>query len=207
MYSGFILWAILALPFAMVSQTNYSPGFHAGKPMEMDSLSFLDGAWKIELKWTNNLQLPREKWLSAGTSKSNFSDYYDGTFIQESSLGFPLGKEGHEGFGHWAYSSIFSYDRFNKVYRYIAMDNIMGLADIYEGNFHENKLVLTNAKTATFNNQGTNGSNQKNRLTLTPISENRFEILWENIDESRLNRKDVHHSNWSFVILMIYKRE
>ena len=207
MQRSLFLLLCLILPWSMVSQTDYSPAYQAGKPLEMDSLSFLKGEWDIELKWTDNLEQPREQWLSAGTSNSSFMDYYEGTFLHENSLGFPLGNEGHEGFKHWAYNSIFSYDRFNKVYRYVAFDNIMGLADVYEGNFKENNLVLTNANTSTYNNQGTNGSNQKNRLTLIPISENHFEILWENIDESRLNRKDVHHSNWNFVILMIYKRK
>ncbi len=206
MYKYAFLMIVLVLPFTMVSQTDYSPGFSAGTPIEMDQLLFLKGEWEIELKWTNNTTLPREEWLSAGKSKSNISDYYDGTFLHEKSLGFPLGNEGHEGFKYWSYNSIFSYDRFNAMYRYVALDNIMGLADIYEGNFVENKLVLTNAGTNTYNNQGTNGTNQKNRLILNIISDDIFEITWENIDEDQLNLKDVRNSDWNFVILMVYKR-
>ncbi|MDC6366681.1 MULTISPECIES: hypothetical protein [Flavobacteriaceae] len=197
---------LVTVSISMKSQTDYSPGFEAGKPEEMNKLAFLKGKWNINLKWTNDVTQPKDKWLSAGMSKSEFLDYYEGTFLQEKSLGFPLGKTGHEGFTNWEYNSVFSYDRFQKKYRCIAFDNIMGLTDIYEGNFNGENLVLTNAKTSTYNNQGTNGGNQKNRMTLIPISDNRFEVIWENIDEIQLNPNDIHSSEWNFVILMIYKK-
>lgn len=195
------------MPLIITSQTDYSPGFEAGSPEQMSALLFLKGKWEIALKWTNDVTQPKEKWLSAGDSKSEFVDYYDGTFIHEKSLGFPLGGEGHEGFTNWEYNSVFSYDRFQKKYRCVAFDNIMGLTDIYEGNFNGEHLVLTNAKTSTYNNQGTKGGHQKNRMTLTPISDDRFEITWENIDEEKLNQNNVHESDWNFVILMVYKRK
>lgn len=207
MYKLALIIAFFLAPFIMKSQTDYSPGFEAGSPQQMNELLFLKGKWEIALKWTNDVTQPKEKWIPAGNSKSEFLDFYKGTFIHEKSLGFPLAGEGHESFIHWSYNSIFSYDRFNKTYRYVAFDNIMGLADIYEGDFIEEKLILTNAKTTTYNNQGTDGCNQKNRLTLTPISEHHFEITWESIDESNLNMKDIHGSDWNFVIHMTYKRE
>ena len=202
-----LIIAVLMLTVILVKgQSDLSPGFKAGAPSEMEQLQFLRGTWNIALKWTDDLSIPRENWQSAGISQSTITPKYNGGFLHEDSKGFPLSQDGHEGFSHWAYNSVFSYDRFNKVFRYIAFDNILGLADIYEGGFKGEQLILTNAKTNTYNNHGTNGSNQKNRLTVTQINDNRFEIIWENIDEDKLNVSDVHDSDWNFVILMVYER-
>ncbi|NQZ78247.1 MAG: hypothetical protein HRT61_19395 [Ekhidna sp.] len=200
--SVLILIGFLSIGIAQ-AQKDYSPGFDAGQPQEMQKLLFLEGSWNISLKWTDDLQSDKDKWYDLGQTKSEFSPLYDGIFMMEKSDGFPLG-EAHEGFDRWAYTSIYSFDRFQKRYRCVAFDNIMALADIYEADGNNENLTFSNQHTSTFNNHGTNNSNQKNKFTLNKLSDESFELIWFSIDESKLLTNP--NSDWDLAVYMLYQK-
>ena len=43
-----------------------------------------------------------------------------------------------------------AYDQYRKLYRLIAVDDVWGLPDVYEGNIEDGKLVVNNLKSGTF---------------------------------------------------------
>ena len=143
-----ICLTILAIFFStggLAQQMDYSPGFKAGKPAEMDKLSFLPGEWEISLFYPSNPGADKANWMPWIKSRSRFKSSFDGSFIIEESDGYPLYPE-HDGFKKWEFFAVYSYDRFNKTYRVIHCDNIRGLSDVYTGNLIEDALVLSNVK-------------------------------------------------------------
>ncbi len=191
----------------LFAQYDYSPGFDAGKPEEMNKLAFLVGDWDITEFWTPEKESPTPVWKPMGNSSSTFESIYSGTFIFESSKGFPI-QPAHEGFSTWEYTSFFSYDRFQKKYRCIASDNILGLSDIYEGNFEGKNLILSNHTTTTFNNHGTNNSPQKNSIVINEICADSFILTWRMVDGYKI-QKNMSYNDipWQWSVKMVFKRK
>ncbi len=190
------------------AQFDYSPGFNAGTPGEMKKLAFLSGDWDIKLFYTPTRNAPvPEKWLPwRQSTKSVFTSLFDGTFIQENCVGFPVNPP-HEGFERWAYLATFSYDRFQKQYRCAIIDNILALQDIYQGNFKDGKLVLTNLNTGTYNNHGTNGGRQVNRIIFSDIGTDRFVLTWQTADKPEDEHAAQDKITWLWSVRMEYSKQ
>ncbi len=200
---------LLLLCFAgnLWAQYDYSPGFKAGKPEEMNKLAFMEGDWEINEYWTPEKDLPNPNWKPMGKSSSTFKLIFSGAFILESSKGFPI-QPMHEGFSAWEYTALYSYDRFQKKYRCIASDNIFGLSDIYEGNFEGNDLVLSNHTTSTFNNHGTNNSPQKNSIVISEVSPDSFILTWRMVDGNKIKKNMSYHDiPWQWSVKMVFNRK
>lgn len=202
-----IFFIIFYIGFRYLSaQMDYSPGFDAGQPTEMKALSMLKGDWEIDLFYPLDPKSETAQWKAWSKSQSNIESVFDESYFLETSMGFPI-YGGHEGYSRWEYKATFSYDRFRNIYRVSYIDNILGLLDVYEGVFEGDTLVLTNFNTNTFNNLGTDGSPQINRISIFNIDDNSFSLIWEIADkpkEASLSQKDV---NWEWSVLMKYKKK
>ncbi len=196
---------LLASGLTALAQMDYSPGFDAGKPPEMAQLAFLEGSWEVTLKWTGDMSLDKSEWPVIGQTRSEFTDVYDGAFVMEVSDGFPIGD--HEGFSHWRYTSIYSYDRFQQKFRCVVLDNLLALEDIYEGDFSDAGFLLSNENTATYNNHGENQSAQKNKFLIQQLSDSLFELTWFNIDHDKLLAAGDGEVEWDFAIYMLYEKQ
>ncbi len=201
------LLLVICLLGNLMAQYDYSPGFKAGKPVELNKLEFLKGDWEITEFWTAEKDSVNPAWKPMGKSSSTFEPIYSGTFILESSPGFPIIPV-HEGFSAWEYTSFYSYDRFQKKYRCIVSDNILGLSDIYEGNFEGNDLILSNHTTSTFNNHGTNNNPQKNSIIISEITADSFILTWKMVDGNKI-KKDMNYHDipWRWSVKMVYRRK
>lgn len=186
-------------------QFDYSPGFDAGKPVDMNKLSFLEGKWEITLYYTLDKTSPSPKWQFWAQSASTFSQSFNGSFITEESKGFPIAPA-HEGFDNWEYFAVYSYDRFNKQYRITYYDNILGLADIYEGHYDDNKLEVSNINTATYNNHGENMGAQKTSVIIRDLKEDEFTLIWRVVDEKDIPDDPDDTIPWKWSVKMVYKK-
>ncbi len=210
-YSRQLLFSLtffwLVVPVAQ-AQFDYSPGFDAGAPEEMKKLAFLSGEWDIKLLYTPTRNAPvPEQWLPWRNSatESVFTPLFGGAFIRENCVGFPVNPP-HEGFERWTYFATFSYDRFQKQYRCSIIDNMLGLQDIYEGNFKDGKLVLSNFNTGTYNNHGTNGGRQVNRIILSDMGTDRFVLTWQTADKPENEQADPDKVTWLWSVRMEYTK-
>ncbi len=200
----FVLTATLFSIQAINAQFDYTPGYTAGKPEQMNTLSFLEGKWEIDLYYPK-IENGEKQWVKYGKTESKFSSVFEGTFIKESGQGFPINPP-HDGFYHWSYDGYYSYDRFNKVFRTIFFDNLIGFADIYEGNFENGNLIMTNLNTQTHIKQGPNGTFIKTTFTIEEIKEDSFYLYWGNVEEEKAKGKSYKDVKWNFNVKMRFKR-
>ena len=197
-----ILFLVYFISLSIFGQMDYSPGFEAGKPMEMSKLEFLIGDWQIDLHYPGN-KSGNPDWKYWTTAKSSNQSLFNGTYIFEASNGFPI-HGGHEGFNRWEYKAVFSYDRFQNKYRYIIMDNILGLLDLYEGNYNaDGHLILTN--TSTFSNLGDNRKPQISRMIISDVDIDKFTIIWQLILKEEYIKNE--NAEWKWSVKMNYKRK
>jgi len=89
---------------------------------------------------------------------------------------------------------------------FVFSDNLFALADIYEGQFEGNKLILSNLHTSTWNNTGTDQSPQKNKIIIDKVSEDEFHWYWQAVDESKAKGLSPDEIPWNWGPKMIYKR-
>ena len=105
----------------------------------MKELSFMAGSWDVKAE-----RYTREgKWADAGMTKSTIKWLWSNIALQES-VGFKTPN------GEMKLNIQLSYDQFQKCYRVTIVDNQYGLMDIYEGQFKENILLVTNERCKTF---------------------------------------------------------
>ena len=200
--------SILMLTIIMVASLSelnaqiydYSPGFDAGKTKEIDKLKFLEGDWDIKLLYTVEKYKKDPKWLPYATTESKFISLFNGSFYKEIAAGFPIQPE-HEGFKAWEYETMISYDRYNKVYRFIFSDNILALSDIYEGNFITNEnddseLIVSNLNTSTRSHGGSVNAIVKNRTLITDIKEDSFVLTWQIADVTKIENTKPEDIPW-----------
>ncbi len=205
----FILSILLcSISFA---QIDYTPGYKAGKPVEMQKLNFLNGEWDITLFYPDTSSKDSLRWVPSKKSFAIFTPLYNGAFFLESFQGFPLNPP-HEGFASWEYMSIYSYDRFLEKYRCAVIDNLMGLMDLYNGTFENDVFLFSNLNTETFNNSGTNRTPQKSLFKIFDFKKNKnmvkeFSLIWFSVDEKKIISKDLNKIDWKPNVKMIYKRE
>lgn len=200
-----VLWMCGAIS-AHAQSIDYSPGFSAGAPSEMARLSFLVGQYEISLYFPGQDAAGQLTWLPWASTRATIAPALDGAVLQEANDGFPIAEdaEGADGIRNWQYLGTWSYDRFNRTYRTIVSDNIFALADIYEGQFDGNMLVLSNLNTNTFNNMGNNGDRQKNRITVSRDADQSFVVTWYTLDGSAIRGSDVAAQAWVPSVRMHY---
>lgn len=188
------------------AQYDMTPGYSAGMPQEMEKLAFLEGEWKLDFYYASESDNKSPDWILIDSYSSTIESLYNGTFYVDKSIGYPLGEDGHEGFQRWEYWGIYSYDRHNRVYRISFIDNIMGLNDIYEGNFRDGTFIASNEFTRTFSRRGTDRAIQKNRFIIKDILENSFEFYWQSKDFGSSDKDKDGNVPWQWELKIIYKR-
>lgn len=205
----FLLLAISFAIFASVQGQgfDYSPGFKAGAPEPMQPLAFLEGAWDVTLYFPQETDATKDaQWAYWDSTSSIITSSYGGALLHEQTPGFPISPNavGADGLTNWSYQSWYSYDRFQNQYRIAIIDNVMGLLDIYEGKLEHNTLEASNLETQTYNQQGPPGTRQKNRITLSEMSPDRFVLTWSliNLDEG-MKKDDLP---WQWSVRMVYTR-
>ena len=204
--------AILALLFTAMTQPSfaqgmdYTPGFEAGAPEEMSALPFKSGQYQVSLFFPSTPTEEYPNWQKWTDVTAEFSGRYGRALWIEDNVGFPIqpGNASAGGLESWSYLTTWTYDRFNKVFRAIYHDNVLGLADIYEGNFEDGKLVMSNLNTSTYNTQGTNGGRQKNRIVIQPGSDGAFTLNWFTLDATAAIGNVVADQAWVWSVKMEY---
>ena len=96
---------------------------------------------------------------------------------------------------------MISFDRYNKVYRFIFSDNILALSDIYEGNFITNpngdsELIISNLNTSTRGHGGSVNAIVKNRTLITDIKEDSFVLTWQIADVTKIENTKPEDIPW-----------
>lgn len=203
------IWAILLVSLSLPSFAqgmDYTPGFDPGAPAEMNTLPFKSGQYKVSLYFPSTSSTEEPDWLKWADVTANFADRYDGALWLEDNVGFPIqpGNASAGGLESWSYLTTWTYDRFNKVFRAIYHDNVLGLADIYEGKIEDGKLILSNLNTSTYNTQGTDGGRQKNRIIIKPRTNGSFVLNWFTLDAVAATSNIVADQKWIWSVKMEY---
>ena len=197
-----------ALP--ALAQFDYSPGFEAGVPDEMEHLSFLEGTWAIDLYFAVDPSAEVPDWRPWGASHSTVASHFNGSFLRETSLGFPINRNmarGHDGLERWIYDATWTYDRFRREYRTTYLDNVWSLADVYTGAFRGDTLYMSNLNSGTVSPTGPDGMRQANRLLITDITENGFSLTWQLLSNPpERGVADPDDLKWTWAPRMEYRR-
>lgn len=140
-----IAWVALALlgfsPTLAQDQAPPRAPDWAGIAPEMKRLHVLSGLWRHEIE----VFAPKKaEWRKAGVFFGRYDLKFGGYYV-EGTFSIPLG--GEMGFTN---SLILSYDKFRKVYRMVALEDVVGIADLFIGNFEGETLVLSNQSTGTY---------------------------------------------------------
>jgi Protein of unknown function (DUF1579) len=143
----FVALAILLLSFAIdaSAQTTTAPpaqGLTAdiNRPPQMDRLLPLAGTWKMTPSYFD----PRSRqWVDGAVFHALFVPRYDGRYLHSE---FVLPMPGLPAFMmDWT----LSYDRYRNTYRMAVLENVVGLMDIYEGEWQGDALLLDDKRTGT----------------------------------------------------------
>ena len=99
---------------------------------------YIEGEWDMQVSFYQE-----GKWVPSGPSvKASSSTLLSNSFIR---MNMPVQFGG----GLFQFEITVSYDRFNKAYRLILLDDLNSYSDIYSGQIQGDKLSLTNAETTT----------------------------------------------------------
>ena len=167
-----------------------SPAFsqNPSKAPELDKLAFLAGSWTIEHevinpetgKWTKGKASGAEAKWAVG----------DRCIMEEGTFHFQDTK--------MPLVMIYSFDPYQKVFRTAIMDGLYGLLDVYEGNFKDNKLVMTNLKSETFF-QGAKGDKMAGKMVYHHMDANGYKVDYSvSYDEGK---------TWTHLYKIQYKRK
>ncbi|MCG3128619.1 MAG: hypothetical protein CHACPFDD_03508 [Phycisphaerae bacterium] len=107
----------------------------AAPPQEMEDLAWLAGKWKVTTRYIG----PDGKEYP-GQTEATIAPMLGGSFLREE-ITIPAFKLSMSGFR--------SYDRFRKVYRFVWLDSIMSLTDVFEGTRQGDDLTVSNVKPGT----------------------------------------------------------
>ncbi len=105
----------------------------------MQRLSSLAGVWEMTVFTTADDGVT---WTPAPAQVIDLRYAHKGFLLEE----IPAALDG-PGFHMRSYVT---YDQYRKVYRKAALDDVWGILDLYEGNFEDGRLVLTNLESGTF---------------------------------------------------------
>lgn len=172
-----LMAALAIFPLAAQQPESTSPAADwMGCAPEMGRLNGLEGTWKIQPE----MYRPKKKeWTPGIPFYASFNRRFDACYLQ-SDLIMPL-AEGS------AFHSVllWSYDKYRKVYRMVALENVVGLIDVFEGVFVGDTLVMDDERS------GTSAPNMSGRLEFLRIS---FRMVNEN--EAQLSFQAKHNDQW-----------
>lgn len=110
------------------------------KPLAaMEKLNALVGQWQVVSEFSAD---GGKTWQTSEPARAEFSFRQKGMMLAEIPLDTHL-----PGFH---VETIFGYDQYRDVYRFIAIDDVWGIVDLYEGNIEDDRLIVTNLKSGTF---------------------------------------------------------
>lgn len=206
------LSAFLSLVQASPSdaQFDYTPGFDPGPQSEMRALDGLIGAWDIQLFFPARDESAADGWAWREWAQSNsvIEPRLGGVTLMEQNLGFPISAQsvGAEGFDHWSYDTHITYDLVAATYRLIIIDNIWGLADIYEGEFDDSGADFSNLNTGSHTLMGRNGDIQKALIRITDLEQDSFVVEWWTVDGADIVEGGIDAQPWMPSVRMEYTR-
>ncbi len=210
MRAGVVVCGLLVPGGVSFAQTDYTPGFDAGPQEEMAPLEHLVGEWDIQLYYPARDDTVDAGWAWQEWAESHavISSRMGGVALFEQNQGFPLGPSsvGVEGFEFWSYDTHFSYDLVQQTHRVVVIDNLWGLADIYEGDFTEDGGSVSNLRTGTNILMGRDGGPQKALIRIRDIDENSFVLEWWSLDGSSVIDGSVDDQAWEPSVRMEYVR-
>lgn len=186
------LLAVVATVLAQDKNQAQAPMTITAAP-EMKQVASLVGEWEV----TGKRRLgPDAPWKEFQTT-STITSILNGRFLQERNsipaeiVGIPAAPGSRVEF-----LILYSYDRVHKVYRVGVLDNVFGLLDIYEGQFDNDRLVVSNEGTTAIVRGGIKFAG---RNTIYNVSPNSFQSDWE---ETRDGGKI-----WMVGLALTYKRK
>ncbi len=209
-FSGIVV-LMLAASSAALAQFDYTPGFQPGAPEEVIVFEPMIGEWVVDLFYPapDDTADAGWRWSAWASSASSIVPILGGAVFEERFDGFPISADavGAEGLDAWSYRTWYSYDRFGETYRAVVVDNLWGLADIYEGIANADGASLSNLGTQTFNTLGERGSRQKVQIRISDMSREGFVVEWWFLDAPN-RRMDTgpDEQPWQPSIRMVYSR-
>jgi hypothetical protein len=147
-----------------------------GRAPEMERLLILEGTWKFA---PETYSQKRKEWTPAAPFYATFAARFGGFYLESEQI-MPLG----EGVA-FRNGLILSYDKFRKVYRMVALENFVGLIDVYEGQFDGDTLVVDNERS------GTSAPNVAGRLEFA-----RFSIQLVSADLVQIDLQTKRDGQW-----------
>jgi Protein of unknown function (DUF1579) len=141
--------------------------FRRPLPEGMTALAPLGGDWQVTVEQKPDPKAPPVTTKTAST----ITPLLGGTALQERLTWDDQGRPVEE-------VRTWSWDRFRKVYRLAAIDDVNGHLDIYEGTLAEGKLTLGNAETRTALTTP-EGKAVLGRYTVSGITPAGFRLDWE----------------------------
>ncbi len=139
------------------------------KPLaeQMTALAALAGPWQVTVEQKPDPNAPP---VTTKTT-STLTPLLGGTALEERLTWTDQGRPVEE-------VRTWSWDRFRKVYRLAAIDDVNGHLDVYEGTLADGKLTATNAETRTALTTP-DGKAVLGRYTLSNITPAGFRLDWE----------------------------
>ncbi|MEZ5317800.1 MAG: DUF1579 family protein [Vicinamibacterales bacterium] len=163
---------------ARAQQLDLTPGFDPGPPQDMRKIAFLEGRWAVTPEFGDVRDLSRP-WLATKTVTTTFRPRLGGAFLEaDLAVTWPDGQV-------WQTTSIWSFDRFRKTFRVVYLDDLWGLLDVYEGDFVDGRLTLSNERAATLGPPGADGRRLIGRTVVRDITPGGFVIEWETSADGR----------------------
>ncbi|TXH72180.1 MAG: DUF1579 domain-containing protein [Lysobacteraceae bacterium] len=107
---------------------------------EMDRIAGLIGTWRMTPSY---LDQASGEWREGEVFYAAFDPQYDGRYLR-SEFVMPM-----PGLPAFRMSWTLSYDRYRKRYRMAVLENVVGLMDIYEGEWQGDALQLDDKRTGT----------------------------------------------------------
>lgn len=141
--------------------------FRRPLPEGMTALAPLGGEWQVTVE---QKPAPNAPPVTTKTT-STITPVLGGTALQERLTWDDQGRPVEE-------VRTWSWDRFRKVYRLAAIDDVNGHLDIYEGTLADGKLTLANAETRTALTTP-DGKAVIGRYTVSGITPTGFRLDWE----------------------------
>ncbi len=133
-----LIWGIALFSIGS-AQDEAIPEVSQAPLQAMQRLSSLAGTWEMTVFTTSDEGVT---WNPAPAQVVDLRFAHKGFMLEE----IPVALDG-PGFHMRSY---LTYDQYRKVYRKAALDDVWGVLDLYEGNFEDDRLVLTNLESGTF---------------------------------------------------------
>lgn len=111
-----------------------------GCPDEMTRLDGLIGTWHIQPEM---YRPKRREWTPGIPFLASFHRRFDRCYVESDQI-VPLGEG-----AAFRNGLLFSYDKFRKLYRMVALENVVGLIDVFEGDFSGDTLVMDDERSGT----------------------------------------------------------